>query len=283
MYHAKHSGSNKLQYFSQDLEKNARRRLLLENSLRQAIDNSEFELYLQPKISLDNHKVESAEALLRWKLESEFIPPPEFISIAEQSGLILEIDQWVIDQACRVINACKAMKLTPPRIAVNLSAMDIRDEMFVSNIISTFERHNISGHNFEFELTETVLLEHNEKVTLALEQLKQQGITLSIDDFGTGYSSIAYLQKLPIDNLKVDKSFIINLEQQPQDKVLVRSIIKLAHSLNLKVVAEGVEDKSSVDFLSQNQCDFAQGFFFHRPMPVKNFLDLLKSHQESAS
>jgi diguanylate cyclase (GGDEF)-like protein len=271
MYHAKRSGRENLQYFNESLERFAIHQLSLESKLRAAIKKQELSMYYQPKIDLQSGECVSAEALLRWLPDGKSVSPAEFIPVAEQSGLIREITDWVFTDVCRQISEWKKFESNLPRIAINLSSISFNDQEFLALVDRVLDDYDIEGKNVEFEITETVLLKGTNDVNDFVERLKQKGITLAIDDFGTGYSSLSYLHKLSIDALKIDKSFIIDLLKNEQNKTITLTILSLAKHLGLQVVAEGVETQDVCQWLKDNGCDYAQGFLFSRPIPADLF------------
>lgn len=276
MYHAKDKGRSNFQYFDEAFEQRAMHQLGVENNLRHAVAKGAFELHYQPKIDLLTGKIASAEALIRWTHNGQAISPAEFIPIAEQSGLIREISQWVFNEVCRHITQWQAREVEPIPIAVNLSSMNFDDSEFLQFIAKTMYQYKIPGQWLDFEVTETELLEGTHNATAFIEYIKGLGISLTIDDFGTGYSSLSYLHKLPFDALKIDKSFILELLEDEQNQAIARTVIGLAKSLGLSVVAEGVETAEAHAWLMAQNCDFAQGFFYHRPMPESDFFRLIE-------
>ena len=270
MYHAKQLGRNNAQWYSPDMEKALNNRLILRAMLKRAIENNEFELYYQPQVNANSGRLIGLEALLRWKHpERGFIAPDEFIPIAEETGLIIEIGQWVIEQAATYNRSLQKRGLFDLTVAVNVSPLKFQQANFVEQLETTLQKAQLAPQWFELELTESLLLVNIEQVTHKLQDLKQLGVSISIDDFGTGYSSLNYLKQLPIDKLKIDKSFTRDLVTGPKDAAITRTIIAMAHQLGLRVVAEGVETIAQATLLNRHKCDELQGYFYSKPLPAK--------------
>ncbi|WP_185806860.1 sensor domain-containing protein [Bacillus salinus] len=269
MYRVKDCGRAHYQFYSLEMYKASKREVQLEAALRKAIENKEFTLYYQPRINMITNTVTSYEALLRWSSHQlGFISPADFIPLAEDSGLIIPIGEWVINEACRQLKECLQKKSNAKPIAVNLSAKQFQQDNLVDMIESMVRKYNVPPELLEVEITETVL--HNtERTLLTLERLAAFGVTISIDDFGTGYSSLSYLRKFPIHSLKIDRSFIKGITTNEKDAAITTTIIHLGNSLGLEVIAEGVETKQQVDFLLKNHCIKAQGFYYSKPKPFK--------------
>jgi diguanylate cyclase (GGDEF)-like protein len=261
MYHAKKSGRNMFRFFDAEVTSFSRENLVIEAELRRAIANSELFLHYQPRVDIATDAVRSVEALLRWQHPTRGrLMPGEFIAIAEDTGLILPIGEWVIREACRQARLWQVQGLPLLRVAVNVSPMQFRHPGFFNVVWAALETNSLDAAHLEIELTEATLMTNAEKSVVMLEQLSQLGIVVSIDDFGTGYSSMSYLQRFPIDELKIDRSFIRDLDFNPNDVSIVRAIISLAHELGLKVVAEGVETVEQLALLKRMGCDQYQGF-----------------------
>jgi diguanylate cyclase (GGDEF)-like protein len=261
MYHAKKSGRNMFRFFDAEVTSFSRENLVIEAELRRAIANSELYLHYQPRVDIASDAVCSVEALLRWQHPTRGrLMPGEFIAIAEDTGLILPIGEWVIREACRQARLWQVQGLPLLRVAVNVSPMQFRHPGFFNVVCAALETNSLDAAHLEIELTEATLMTNAEKSVVMLEQLSQLGIVVSIDDFGTGYSSMSYLQRFPIDELKIDRSFIRDLDFNPNDVSIVRAIISLAHELGLKVVAEGVETAAQLALLKRMGCDQYQGF-----------------------
>ncbi|WP_243463071.1 putative bifunctional diguanylate cyclase/phosphodiesterase [Mesobacillus boroniphilus] len=234
--------------------------------MRKAIERDELELYYQPQINLLTNEISSFEALLRWNnSEFGFISPAEFIPLAEDTGLIIPIGNWVIDGACRQIKEWTEKAGKPIRIAINISPKQFMQLDLVRVIKSSMEKYNIEPSLLEIEITEGAMQDTKETI-LILKRLKDLGIKISVDDFGTGYSSLSYLKQFPIDVLKIDQSFIRDIKYNGKDAAIITTIIHLGNSLGMEVIAEGVEEQSQVDFLTNADCEKAQGFFFAKPL-----------------
>ena len=278
MYQSKESGRNTYRFFDESMNQEAGEHLMLRNGLRRGLERQEFELYYQPQIDLLTGQVFGAEALLRWHHpELGLVQPGKFIPVAEESGLIVPIGEWVIHEACRQAVAWRNEGLPALLIAVNLSAVQFKRGNVEQTVVDALAK---TGHNpahIELELTESILLQNVEQVLTNVKRLKLLGVHLSIDDFGTGYSSLSYLKRLDIDKLKIDQSFIRDLANDPDDAAIVNAIVQMGHSLNLQVIAEGVEDENMVQLLRKFGCDQAQGYYFARPMPAADFAAYLRS------
>jgi EAL domain-containing protein (putative c-di-GMP-specific phosphodiesterase class I) len=243
---------------------------------------NQFELYYQPKVDTQTGEVRSAEALIRWAHPVRgVVSPAEFIPLAEECGLIGEIGGWVIREACRQTRAWQIDGVPSLRVSVNLSASQFRDSGLVDSIRNALDDAGLEPRFLEVELTESAVMSDPEKSVAILEHLSAMGVLVSVDDFGTGYSSMSYLRRFPIDKLKIDRVFIDEIVSRPEDASIVRAIVSLAHSLRLKVVAEGVETPAQLDFLKTAGCDEYQGYHFSRPLPAADFERLIReSHSE---
>jgi diguanylate cyclase (GGDEF)-like protein len=282
MYHAKGMGRNNFQFFTRAMTQVVAERIRLENSLRRAIERDEFVLHYQPKVSLSSGRIIGAEVLLRWEHPDEgLVPPARFISTAEQSGLIRQIGSWVLREACRQSRAWQTLGMPAIPMAVNLSAIQLHHEGFLDEVTSVLRELRIAPHLLEFEVTESISIHGEEKAVAWLETLRDMGVKLSIDDFGTGYSSLSYLKRLPIDTIKIDQSFIRDITTDPDDAAIITAIIRMAHTLRLNVIAEGVETPEQLDFLRERKCNQVQGHFFSAPIPAQQFEELLLA-QEAA-
>ena len=261
--------------YDEKLEQRYQRRLSIITELKQALSDrpEELRLFYQPKLSLVSGKVESAEALIRWVNGTlGFVPPDEFISVAEHAGFIDEITDWVISRAVQDIVSFDRAKVEI-KVAINLSARDVVNPHLLPSVLAKLEENALSTHKLSFEMTESDLVSEPEKAIEYLQAFREAGFDIALDDFGTGYSSLAYLKNLPIDVLKVDKSFVLALDSQRSDQNIVQSTLKLAHSFGLAVVAEGVENEATLSLLSKWGCEWAQGYYISKPVPVEEFID----------
>lgn len=285
VYSAKKKPESSIEFYSKELVEASLKRIEMEDALRHAIQNHEFELFLQPILDLSSGKVIKAEALIRWRRQNgDIITPDKFIPLAEQTGLIIPIGKWVIKKACRILQqlAAKGHQIT---LSINLSPRQVGDRHLFEYIKSSVTEANIAPERLELELTEGVLIDNYDKVYYLLDEVRKLGMSVSIDDFGTGYSSLSYLQKLPIDRLKIDRSFISEIDKNSKDNdfAIVLAIIAMAHSLKLEVIAEGIETEFQKKFLQNNNCNLAQGYLFSRPVPFDDFCDILKEQNKSKS
>jgi diguanylate cyclase len=272
MYSAKQRGCGNVQYFEGGMGQGVDNRVQLESDLHQAVSGKEFELFYQPKVHTKSGVVRSAEALIRWHHpERGMIPPDEFIPLAEECGLIGAIGEWVVREACRQARAWQDGGLSPMRVSVNLSPSQFHGGGLIHSVRRALEETGLDAQYLEVELTENAVMSDPEESIAILEQLSSMGVLVSVDDFGTGYSSMSYLRRLPIDKLKIDRVFINEIVSRPEDASIVRAIVSLAHSLRLKVVAEGVETPAQLDFLKAVGCDEYQGYHFSRPLPSNEF------------
>ena len=273
MVHAKSSGRNTFHFFSTEINSESREKLALETRLRRAIERDELLLHYQPKIELATGRLVGAEALLRWKHpDLGLVPPDKFIPLAEQSGLIVEIGEWVVDRACAQMARWRAAGQGDMKIAVNVSRQEVVAGKLVPMISAAIKRHGIRPGQLVVELTEGMLMDRVDDTRQQLDELRAMGVELSIDDFGTGYSSMSYLKRFPLDELKIDKSFISGTPTDSTDVAIVKAIIALAHSLELRVVAEGVETEGQRAELKTLGCDIFQGYLCSRPLPAASFI-----------
>ena len=272
MYCAKQRGRGFVQCFEGAMGAGIDNRIQLESDLHQAIALKQFELYYQPKVHTNSGVVRSAEALIRWvHPQRGVIAPDAFIPLAEDCGLIGAIGEWVVKEACRQARAWCTAGLAPMRVSVNLSPSQFRGSGLIHSIRRALDDAGLEPQYLEVELTESAVMSDPEESIAILEQLSAMGVLVSVDDFGTGYSSMSYLRRLPIDKLKIDRVFINEIVSRPEDASIVRAIVSLAHSLRLKVVAEGVETPAQLDFLKAVGCDEYQGFHFSRALPSREF------------
>lgn len=270
MYYAKSMGRNRYAIFKKAMEKTVIRKHTLERELRKALTESRLLLRFQPQITADDHQFLGVEALLRWNHPDEgIISPSEFIPIAEENHLIIPIGEWVLKQACYQIKHWLDTYGASPFITVNLSVVQIRNSDLVGFIGKLLKQTKIPAHLLELEVTETVLL-HEARISIdILQELKKLGVKLSIDDFGTGYSSLHYLKKLPLDKLKIDRSFIKDIPGDPDSETIIRTVIGMSHDLGLEVIAEGVETRAQLDYLTNERCTLFQGFYFNPPVTLE--------------
>lgn len=281
VFAAKKQLKSSLQFYSSELKEASRKRIELESALRNALENQEFELYFQPMFDLRDGKINKAEALIRWnRPDFGLIPPDEFIPMAEQTGLIVPIGKWVIRETCEKLAALLVENLGIT-LSINLSPRQVNDRHLLEFITTCIAECNVPPNQLELELTEGVLIDNFTKVQYLLDEVRKLGLSISIDDFGTGYSSLSYLQKLPIDHLKIDRSFVRDLSNNDNDKALVLAVIAMAHSLKLQVIAEGVETLQQKDFLQLHHCYTAQGYLFSRPIPFTQLVVLLAAQNKA--
>jgi diguanylate cyclase (GGDEF)-like protein len=279
MYGAKDSGRNNFRFFAEDMNAQAVERLALENSLRLALDNEELFLVYQPQLDIVSGRIIGLEALLRWQHPKlGLVPPDRFIRIAENSGLIVPIGEWVLRTACRQARKWQDEGLPAASVAVNVSAVQFRQAGFCEFIRRVLHEAGLAPQYLELELTEGLLLANADVTLSVLKELKSMGVTLAIDDFGTGYSSFNYLRQFRVSKLKIDRSFIRDIAVNPDDAAITTAIISMAKSLNLKVIAEGVEDEAQMTFLRAHQCDEIQGYYFSKPLTVDKVADKLRGN-----
>ncbi|MCL1044593.1 MULTISPECIES: bifunctional diguanylate cyclase/phosphodiesterase [Shewanella] len=268
MYSAKAAGSNQWAFFKQQMTENAAVRLKTEASLHDALKHNEFLLYFQPKLDLRTNRVIGCEALIRWQKNGELISPMSFIPIAEETGIIIPIGRWVIEQSCKVIREWEKKYNYAIPIAVNVASQQFADASLVSDIKQLALRYQIRPELLEIEITETSLMNDVDQAIAKLEQLKSAGFGIAVDDFGTGYSSLSYLRHLPITTMKIDRGFVSDL---PHDAAIASTILMLGQQLNLDIVAEGIENEEQLEWLQQHNCQIGQGFFFSKPLPLEEF------------
>ena len=280
MYQAKQHGRNNYQWYTEHLNQEVSERMTLRNELQKAIGSMSFELHYQPQIDARRGAVLGSEALLRWPHpERGMISPLRFIPVAEDTGQIIPISQWVLDTACRHNRDLLDRSCVHGPISVNISAVHFLREDFVATVQRALDDSRLPAHLLELEITESVLLKDAERAIRLLHELKELGVGLALDDFGTGYSSLSYLKDLPIDKVKIDRSFIEDLTRDPRDAAITQGIISMAHHLELLVVAEGVESIEQATFLNRSQCDVFQGHLYARPMPFAELETYLRVRQ----
>ncbi|MHB1187243.1 EAL domain-containing protein [Thiobacillus sp.] len=277
MYHAKELGRNNVQYFTLAMNAAASERLGLENDLHQALRSGQMHLHYQPQVRARDGRIFGVEALARWRhpLLGD-VSPLKFIPIAEETGLIEALGSWVMEEACRQLSAWRAEGFEGIRMAVNLSAQQLRSPGMAQSVDALLKRHGLKGSDLELEITESVAMDNPERAIGQLQALRDFGIQLAIDDFGTGYSSLAYLKRLPIQVLKLDRTFVRDIETDPSDAEISAATLALAHNLGLKVIAEGVETEAQRAYLLQHQCDFMQGYLFSKPLPAEDVLKFIR-------
>jgi len=277
MFHAKASGRGNYQFFRAEMNVRVVRRQTIENSLRRALKECEFLLHYQPKIDLASGEMSGAEALIRWRdPDLGLVYPEQFVSIAEECGLIVRIGRWALREACRQVRAWQDACLCTVPVAANISAMEFRQKGFVDGVALILKETGLAPSYLELELTESILMRDAVSSASVLAALKAMGVRLAIDDFGTGYSSLSYLKSFPIDTLKIDKSFVRDIVTETDDATIVTALIGMGKNLKQRVIAEGVETCEQLTFLKDHHCDEAQGFHFSRSLPAEEFGMLLE-------
>jgi diguanylate cyclase (GGDEF)-like protein/PAS domain S-box-containing protein len=278
MYYAKETGRNNFQFFKSEMNLKAVKRQSLEGSLRGALERDEFLLHYQPKVNLESGEITGAEALIRWAQPGhEVMLPGQFVPIAEDCGLIVEIGRWVLRKACRQARAWQDLGLPPLPVSVNASALEFRDKDFVERVRKVLAETGLAARYLELELTEGVLMEDADSTVSTLLELKTMGVQLAVDDFGTGYSSLSYLRQFPVDVLKIDQSFVQELTADPDGMAIVTAIIDMGRNLRHVVIAEGIETQAQKESLQARRCTEGQGYLFSRPVAAKQFAQLLKT------
>jgi diguanylate cyclase (GGDEF)-like protein/PAS domain S-box-containing protein len=281
MYSAKEQGRNNYQFYSEAMNASSFERLSFENALRKALDRQEFLIHYQPQVNINSGKIVGMEALLRWEHpEMGLVSPGDFIPLAEETGLIVPIGEWVLDAACAYNKALQKMGLPPRRISVNISSLQFRPKSLVETIARVLRVSGLDPRWLEIELTESAIMKNMEESSSILRELKQMGLRVAIDDFGTGYSSLAYLKRFPLDILKIDRSFIRDIPGDRDNEAIAAAIIAMAHSLNLEVIAEGVEKEDQLEFMRAHGCDQVQGYIFSRPLPGEKMKEYLEKEPE---
>ncbi|MCW2099265.1 MULTISPECIES: putative bifunctional diguanylate cyclase/phosphodiesterase [Pseudomonas] len=284
MYHAKGGGKNGYSFFDVSMNTNARKQLQLLQDLRQALEHNQFRLHYQPKFDASNGKPVGAEALLRWEHPQQgLLQPDDFIELAEKTGLIIPIGEWVLNEACRQMRIWFDQGYSHWRIAVNLSALQFCYSGLVDSVVSALERNQLPANSLTLEITETTAMSDADASMTVLQKLSHMGVDLSIDDFGTGYSSLMYLKRLPANELKIDRGFVRDLEHDSDDAAIVSAIVALGQALGLRIVAEGVETDTQQSFLTTLGCDSLQGFLLGQPLPAEQFMvDIHRAEQPVA-
>ena len=277
MYHAKDTGKNNYQYYTESMKSAAFERLTLEGELNKALEKDEFSVYYQAKLDVQSRKIIGMEALIRWKHpEKALISPSGFIPLAEETGQIIAIDEWVLHTACLQNKAWQDSGFMPMVIAVNLSTSHLENRKLTRVVAQALQNSGLEPQYLELEITESKIMKNPVISIMVLNELKAMGVRIAIDDFGTGHSSLNYLRQIPLDYVKIDRSFVMNITTSPHDTAIIKSIITLAHSLDLKVIAEGVETEQQLEILREHECDEVQGYLFSKPVPADMFTQLLK-------
>ena len=281
LYHAKKAGGNCYEFYSADMNVAALERLMIKSKLRRAFENDELRLHYQPKYGLRSGRIEGAEALIRWdQPDHGLLFPSDFIPLAEESNLIVQVGDWVLDRVCADYRNWQRSVPSPCRVSLNLSLRQLQQSRFLEKVQAAFKRYGISPTCLELEITETTLMDDRDRTVRILDSLYGMGLHLAIDDFGTGYSSLSALQQFPINTLKIDQSFVKDVAIDHDNAAIVRTIIQMGHSLGLEVVAEGVEYEEQLAFLRKENCDFAQGHLFGDPMTGEEFREVLAADHE---
>jgi len=277
MYHSKEKGKNTFCFYDKKMNELSLKRLHLERDLQKALDNDEFMVLFQPKIDIESQNIIGSEALIRWQHpELGFILPDTFISLAEETNLIVDLGTWILNKACAATKSWHDYGFSDIHVAVNLSARQLQDKNLVTLVKQALLDSGLPDKHLELELTEGMIMENGPETMQQLHELKATGVKLAVDDFGTGYSSLRYLSQFPLDTLKIDKSFVTNLPNNKTEAAITEAIIALAHSLKLSVVAEGVENEAQYEYLKMNKCDVVQGFYFSKPLGAEEMLMRLK-------
>jgi diguanylate cyclase (GGDEF)-like protein len=270
MYHAKARGRNNYQHYSESMNAVVLEHLTLANKLHKALENEEFLLHYQPKHSMPDGRINGLEALLRWRADdNELVPPSRFVPILEETGLIIPLGEWILRTACLQNKTWQQRGLGPIAVSVNISSRQFDKKNLIEVVTQALRDANLSPQYLELEITESTIMQDPEEAITTLHRLKNMGVRISVDDFGAGYSSLNYLKRVPLDALKIDRSFVMNLATSSSDEAIIKAIIALAHSLKLKVIAEGVETEEQLSLLRELGCDEIQGFLFSRPLPVE--------------
>lgn len=280
MYRAKEAGRARFEFFSKKLNAESRRKIGLERDLRQAFHQDQLHVYLQPQFDIVSGDISGAESLLRWYRDDEgFVDPAEFVPLAEESGLIVEIGNWVIEQTCLELKRILNKGLHPGSVSINVSARQLREHDFATDLLTTLHKFDIYPGYLSLEVTESVVAQNRDTAIGVLNTLRAEGVRIAIDDFGTGYSSLSYLQQLPFDVIKIDKSFIQRIGEGTASDNICRTIIRMAHELGKTAIAEGVEKKHQLEFLKKNGCDFVQGFFYSKALQQDAFVEFIEQQE----
>lgn len=284
MYTAKEKGGNGFQWYDSDRQKEIHDVVKIETHLRRALQQKEFTLHYQPFVNLTDGKILGCEALVRWKnKELGFIPPSEFIPLAEEIGMISQLGEWVLREACSTARTFSSLCKEPVKIAVNISSKQFQEENFVNIVQQVLIETKFPPSQLDLEITESVSLDKIDSVIIKLNILREMGIGISIDDFGTGYSSISYLKHLPVNTLKIDRSFVQNMLSNMKDRALVESVVSLSKSFGFNVIAEGVEKEEQLELLKTFECGQAQGYLFSKPVPLPEFYHLIEENKKQTN
>jgi EAL domain-containing protein (putative c-di-GMP-specific phosphodiesterase class I) len=280
MYQAKDRGRNTFQVYTEAMDAEARRRAVMVAALRRALERGEFRLVYQPRLSLLDGRISGVEALLRWHCEElGEIPPTTFIPLAEETGLIIPIGEWVLREACMTLQRWRRHGVTDVGMSVNVSVLQFLRGRLPAALRAMLQEIDVPPEQIELEVTESMVMANAEQTNAVLRELKSIGVSLAIDDFGTGYSSLIYLKRLPIDTLKIDKEFVGDLTNDPDDEAITATVITMAHSLGLNVVAEGVETEEQLMYLREQGCDEIQGYWLSPPIDVHHCLAFIRAHR----
>jgi diguanylate cyclase (GGDEF)-like protein len=277
MYRAKEAGRGRFEFFSKKLNAEARRKIGLERDLRTAFHKNQLEVYYQPQFDSSTGIISGAEALLRWQHADEgFVSPAEFVPLAEDSDLIIDIGRWVIERTCEDLKMILSDGLHPGSVSINVSTRQLREGQFISDVLEPLRRYRIHPGYLQLEVTETTVAQNRDRAISLLKALREEGVRVAIDDFGTGYSSLSYLQQMPFDVIKIDKSFVERIGAGDPSDNICRTIIKMAHEMGKKAIAEGVEHRAQMEFLEKHRCDFVQGYYYSHPLPMDEFVAFIE-------